>query len=366
MNVIGTPSEQSLRVLLVTKGLDIGGIERIVSDLAVALGEREIDAEVAVVNGRRRELAGRLGAAGTVVHWLNGTDLIGLRGLCQLAALVSDRRYDVVHVHGPLPAIAARLVPACRPLVTTSHTPFGSLHPLTRMAWILTARRDAVTVAVSAVVAASLPRRIQRRTTVIPHGIDPAVVATAAGQPEERSPQGIVAVVVASHREVKNYPNLLRAIRVARRGGASLRVVAVGAGPRLTAHREMATALGINDIVEFRDPQPDVLTIIASADLLVVASDFEGQPLVVAEALALGRPVVATAVGRVPELVTPDVGRVVPPNDPEALGGAIAELAADEGLRRQMGRAAAQSARGWTLMDAVEAHLNVYRSVGRG
>jgi glycosyltransferase involved in cell wall biosynthesis len=105
-----------------------------------------------------------------------------------------------------------------------------------------------------------------------------------------------------------------------------------------------------------------VLARIAAADVLVVASDYEGQPLVVAEALALGRPVVATAVGRVPELVTPSVGRVVPPGDPEALGAALTELAADPELRRRLGDAA-HDVPHWNLDDVLDAHLVLYRSL---
>lgn len=103
---------------------------------------------------------------------------------------------------------------------------------------------------------------------------------------------------------------------------------------------------------------------ISDADMLVVASDYEGQPLVVLEALALGRPVVATAVGRVPELVSPAVGRVVPPGDPAALGAAIAELAADPALRALMGPRAVLRGLAWSLDDVVDAHLAIYRRFG--
>ena len=102
---------------------------------------------------------------------------------------------------------------------------------------------------------------------------------------------------------------------------------------------------------------------IASADLLVVASDFEGQPLVVSEALALGRPVVATAVGRVPELVDPGVGRVVPPDDALALGAALAELALDHDLRARMGATARGAGMSWTLPHVIDAHLDLYDEV---
>ena len=349
-------------VLLVTKGLDIGGIERIVVDLAIALAHRGVSVEVAVVNDQRDQLTSLLTDAGVVVHGLGGTDRIGAPSARRLANLVADPRFDVVHVHGPLPAVVARLAPRHRPIVTTSHTPFGALRWPTQLAWQMTARRDSATVAVSAVVAASLPRKVAARTVVIPHGVDPTAIARTLAnlRPRSAPDDTVTAVTVASHRDAKNYPNLLRAVKVARDSGAPLCLVAVGAGPDLERHRALAVELGLADAVSFQVPTRDVLSVIAAAELLVVASDYEGQPLVVLEALALGRPVVATAVGRVPELISPAVGRVVPPGDPKALGAALAEVAADAELRRRMGRAALHEGRTWTLNDVVDAHLVLY------
>lgn len=353
------------RVLLVTKGLDIGGIERIVVDLALGLARRGAAPEVAVVNDRRDGLMGTLDAARVPVHRLGGTDRIGGAGAWHLARLAAARRFDVVHVHGPLPAIVARLAPRHRPVVTTSHTLWRGLRAPARVGWRLTASRDAAAVAVSAAVAASLPRAVAAHTRVIPHGVDPEAIAAAlaAAGTRDESPDVVTAVAVASHRDVKNYPNLLRAIRLARDAGAPVRLVAVGEGPDLERHRALARDLGLAGVVTFEAPIPDALGVIASADVLVVASDFEGQPLVVSEALALGRPVVATAVGRVPELVSPGVGRVVPPDDAEALGAALAELALDHALRRTMGATALQGGRSWTLPDVVDAHLALYAEV---
>ena len=89
--------------------------------------------------------------------------------------------------------------------------------------------------------------------------------------------------------------------------------VSVGEGPNLADHVALVAELGLADVVTFTPATDDVLSLIAEADILAVASDYEGQPIVVAEALALGLPVVATAVGRVPEMVNTTVGRVVPP-----------------------------------------------------
>jgi glycosyltransferase involved in cell wall biosynthesis len=221
---------------------------------------------------------------------------------------------------------------------------------------------------VSAAVAASLPGRFADRMRVIPHGVDPDAIAAARHRVhpdhDHRSPDlAVRAVAVASHRDSKNYPNLLRAVRRARDAGAPLQLLAVGDGPDLNRHRALAKELGLEDAVQFEPPSLDVLAVIASADLLVVASDFEGAPLVVQEALALGLPVVATAVGRVPELVSSLVGRVVAPRDPVALGAALAELAGDAELRARMGEAAAHDRHAWTLDDVIDAHLDLYGEI---
>ena len=353
------------KVLLVTKGLDIGGIERIVVDLAIGLVGRSAAPEVAVVNDARGGLMGLLEAKGVTVHRLGGSDRIGVAGGARLARLISRPGFDVVHVHGPLPTVLARLVPQHPPLVSTSHTLWAGLRRPARLAWRLTASRDAASVAVSAAVAASLPPPVASRTRVIPHGVDPDAIAAArrAAGVVAHDPEVVTALTIASHRDVKNYPNLLRAVRVARDAGSPVRLVAVGEGPHIEQHRALARELGLAGDVTFAPPTPDVLRVIASADLLVVASDFEGQPLVVSEALAMGLPVVATAVGRVPELVGPSVGRVVPPGDAAALGAALAELARDHPLRRAMGAASRASGLSWTLHDVIDAHLALYREV---
>lgn len=351
------------RVLLVTKGLDLGGVERIVVDLAVGLRDAGAVVEVGLVNPRRRALLPSLD--GVRVHELGGTDAIGLGAARRLARLVASGDHDVVHVHGPLPSVVARLTPRRVPVVTTAHTPWYALRRSTRAAVRMSARRDRASVAVSAAVQASMPPSIAQRTVVIPHGIDARAVHSAlSGRVPHIAGAGEVRVIaVASHRDAKNYPNLLRSVRHARDVGARVRLLAVGDGPGLALHRRLADELGIADIVEFRPAAIEVMPLIAGADMLVVASDHEGQPLVVGEALALGVPVVATAVGRVPEMVQPDVGRVVATRDPAALGAAIAELALDPALLRSLGEAALGRGPGRTLDDVVEDHLSLYRGV---
>ena len=181
---------KQLRVLLVTKGLDLGGIERVVTDLALGLSAAGVDVEVALVNSERDRLAHVVTDAGIVVHRLDGTDLIGIGAARRLARLAGDPAYDIVHVHGPLPSILVRLATRGRRNVTTSHTPWRSLRPLTRAGWRATARLDSATIVVSSTVAESLPARIGQRAVVVPHGIDPARVEAALAAPDRAGADG--------------------------------------------------------------------------------------------------------------------------------------------------------------------------------
>ena len=103
----------------------------------------------------------------------------------------------------------------------------------------------------SAAVAASLPARARRRVIVIPHGIDPDRITTARDAVAERPRTGdeVTVIAVASHRDAKNYPNLLHGLRAAIDLGASIRLVTVGDGPNLDTHRQLAQTLGAADFI---------------------------------------------------------------------------------------------------------------------
>jgi glycosyltransferase involved in cell wall biosynthesis len=116
--------------------------------------------------------------------------------------------------------------------------------------------------------------------------------------------------------------------------------VLAGEGPERPALEAQARALGLDDRVMFLGFRGDVCDLLASCDLFVLPSLFEGLPLSVLEAMAAGKPVVATSVGGTPEAVLDgETGFLVPPRDPASLVAAIHRLLADACLRRKMGLA---------------------------
>ena len=133
-----------------------------------------------------------------------------------------------------------------------------------------------------------------------------------------------------------------------------------GEGP---LRAELATAAApLGPAVRFLGHRADVPALLAAADVFVLPSVWEGQPLILQEALRAGRPIVATRVGGIPGLTGEDGALLIPPDDPAALAAAVRRLLTSASLARRMAGAALARAR--TLPsenDAVEAALAVYR-----
>jgi glycosyltransferase involved in cell wall biosynthesis len=151
--------------------------------------------------------------------------------------------------------------------------------------------------------------------------------------------------MVALFRPRKGVEVLLRAMALLIRQGQLVRLKAIGGFENADYEQQihaLAERLGVSDYVEWRGFQPDVLQELTSVDALVLPSLFgEGMPMVVLEAMAVGLPIVASAVEGVPEVVREgQEGLLVAPNDVNALADALLRLLHDRLAARSMGHAA--------------------------
>ena len=140
-----------------------------------------------------------------------------------------------------------------------------------------------------------------------------------------------------------------KALEVALRAVAAVpaaRLLLVGDGPEREALERLAAELDLDGRVSFlgRRPRDEALRLVAGAEAVLLSSDWENLPHAAVEALSVGTPVVATAVGGVPEVVRDGVnGLLVPPGSPAALAAALRRLLAEEGLRARLAAAARPS-----------------------
>ncbi len=160
------------------------------------------------------------------------------------------------------------------------------------------------------------------------------------------APGELVIGCAATFNPVKRHDLLLEAFaRLRRAGGPPVRLLLAGDGPLAGEIAARRRALGLERAVLMVGRSPRVARELNAADIVALASETEGFSNAIIQAMALGRPVVACRVGGNPEAVHDGAtGLLVPPNDPAAFAAALERLVADEPLRREMGRRAAELA----------------------
>jgi glycosyltransferase involved in cell wall biosynthesis len=267
----------------------------------------------------------------------------------RLRQLIAAGKFDVVHFHSPLVAAMGRLATltirrASRPArITTEHNSWATYSAPTRWLNRLTSALDTRTFAVSSEAAASMRGRARSRATVLRHGID---VDGTAGRTSERtaarSELGLhadhfVVGTVANYREQKDYPTLLEAARQISHEVPAFRLVAVGQGPLAAEVEATRTGLGLGESVILTGYRADAIRVMTAFDVFTLSSRYEGLPVALMEALALGLPVASTAVGGVAETLTDEVDALlVPPGDPTALAAAWRRICDDAPLRARL------------------------------
>jgi glycosyltransferase involved in cell wall biosynthesis len=182
------------------------------------------------------------------------------------------------------------------------------------------------------------------RITIIPNGI--LVEEFSSVAPGSRrvvreelgvGPGDPVVIMVAGLREGKEHDVLIRAASHLVRERPTLKVVIAGDGPTRPRLEQLASSLKMSEHVLFIGERHDVPELLHASDILVLASVAEAMPLSVIEAMAAGTPVVASAVGSVPDIIEDGVnGVLVPPSNTERLAEALARILDDPAAANQM------------------------------
>lgn len=340
-----------LRVLLLCDRLDIsGGVERFVCALANHLSREGMDVAVGsvatppdavryplvpavrVLAGARawpqHEARSRAGRAWQLLRsqWRIGR---------ALSCLIRDDRPDVVLLNGLTTACSTLLFSGryAPRIVCCDHNHFAARSRLWQR---LRERLYPKVAAVVSLTQADAPRfgALNPRTEVIYNCS--TLQADAPALPAQP-----VVLAVGRHVAQKGFDLLLRAwVEVVRRlPEARLRIV--GDGPLRAEHEALAAQLGVAGSIEWLAPTPEIERLYREAAVFVLSSRYEGMPLALLEAQALGVPAVAFDCPTGPaEILSEDTGCLVPAGDTVALAAALTELLSSASLRGAMGRAA--------------------------
>ncbi len=361
--------QPTLRVAEIMQYFDVGGIESLVSRLAVQ--SRPYGVEMLVIaylgDGPLRQ---QLNDAGVQTLLLPGAGGIQPQRIWQLRAALRRFGADVVHTHhlGPLlyGGLAARSLGV--PIVHTEHSVEWAERPRLRLLAALASHGVTVT-AVSEAVAQARQTHVPPPVQVVDNGVPvrervPAMreaVRAELGLPLDAPVIGCVARLAAE----KNHALLIAAFAQVLAARPDAHLLLIGDGPERARLEQQAAACGGN--VHFLGLRQDVGRLLQAMDMMALASEREGQPLALLEGMGAALPVVATAVGGVPLLLRDGAGTLVPAGDMTAMAEGLLALVTRPELARSMGDTGqALVARKYSETAMLQHYLRIWRQAAQG
>ena len=378
-----TGSTFNMKILQVAYKSSVSGGEKVLFDLATSLKER--GHEVIAVSPEAGQLPDELGKEGIRTEVIPFHKTYDLRAARRLARFIKREKNEVLHSHSMLTSIISRIagrwarVPVS---VSTEHLTMelargGRSREIGerlkaryyRALGNYTSRYNQRVIAVSRAVRDDLIEQgiPARRITVIQNGIPLPQIDPAAGKRIRRElgikEEETVIGAVGRLSPQKDYPTMLRAFSEVVRKSPEAVLLIAGDGYLRDNLQKLSDKLGIRERVKFLGYRSDVLEVVSSFDIYALSSLWEGLPLAVLEAMALQKPVAATAVpGTKEALVDGKTGFLVPLKNAHSLAGKIAELIKDPAKARKMGEAGRRRARErFTLKRVVDEHEALYR-----
>jgi glycosyltransferase involved in cell wall biosynthesis len=331
------------RVLHVAKVAGISGSENHLLGLLPALREHGFDVELVMLHEGEpgaAEFARRLEATGVRVERIPLGSAASPLAFGRLLRFVRSREPDVLHthlVHADFHGLVAGRLARVPVLVSTKHgfNPFRDRRAF-GVADRTVGRLADVHIAISRGLARYLAEREgfdPDRFEIVHYGIEPG--------PEPPPPPAAPRLAIVGRLiPIKGHDTLLRALATVRSDVPGITLEVAGDGALEPDLRATTTRLGLDDVVRFLGHVPRVAEVFERAEVVVVPSLGEGFGMVALEAMERGRPVVASAVGGLPEIVEDGrTGLLVPSADADALAEAIRGLAGDAARTADFGAA---------------------------
>jgi len=324
-------------ITMVLLNLQVGGLERVVVDMTLALAAQGHRLSVLALRGGG-PLEKPLQEAGIKVELLHCGDGLKFAYLRKLGAALGQLQPDLVHSHGE----AALFYCGAQRLMSTVGLFPGFAHVHSRHGYEDVSKKgvwrnrfghagcDQV-VCVSEDLANHC-RDVERVPATKLHCVINGVnLAPYRSLPDQPFVAGKPVIGhVARLAPVKNQALLLEAFALVIKQLPQAKLSIVGDGPERASLEQQALTLKIDNAVRFHGETSDVSSKLADTHIFCLSSDSEGTPVSIIEALAAGRPIVATSVGGLPALVSQQSGLLAPAGDRQALATAILKVYADE------------------------------------
>lgn len=355
-----------MKIAHVVDSMEIGGAETLVYQLCRLQRDQGHNPEVYAI-ATLGSLGERMLAEGFVVRANVGRHLAD--SFRTFLRIFKETTPDIVHLHNPTPTIYAALparIAGAQSIISTRHSLVAPPHNrLAELKYAAAATSCDWVVGICEATVSNLKtlRTVPDRKLVrVYNGTTPLLRGC-----DLLAKQGFTFLFVGRMEPVKNLRVLLRAFQSALSQNPELRLWLVGDGSQRRELEDLSVSQELNSSVTFWGQQLDVAPFFGAADTFIMSSDSEGLPMSLLQAFSLEVPAIVTEVGGMAEVVRlGGSGLTVPPGDPEALCGAILNMATSPERRQEFSRNAGETYRQhFTLSKTAMAYMDLYRNTGR-
>jgi glycosyltransferase involved in cell wall biosynthesis len=367
-------TDRRRKILVLIKGLNLGGAERLLVDALPYLDRARFEYHFAYLLPWSDQLVPQFEGQGFPVYCLGIVSNSRFpMAVPALHRLQREHRFELFHAHLPMTGLLARLVGRWHrvPIVYTEHNLLERFHPLMLAATRLTYGWNDHVFAVSRGVRDSIVRMGLESKTVVTtllNGVPVEEVrAEAQNLDELRQELGIpaehlVVGTVAVFTEQKRLEDWLEVARQIAGQREDVTFLLVGYGPKESVLRARVQAIGLSERIKMPGFRADGRRALGLVDVYLMSSEYEGLPIALLEAMALAKPIVATSVGGIPEVVEDGKqGFLAPVQEVDVLAAHTARLLDNPELRVKMGcNGASKIEQGFHLKTRVRSVENQY------
>ena len=357
-----------MKIMQVIPYFCFGGAETMCENLTYALTAMGHQVMVVSLYAERTPISRRMEDAGIRIVYLDKKLGLDLSMVPKLAKVMAAEKPDVVHTHLDVIkyAVAAARLKGIRRCVHTVHN-VADKEAEGRSQKLINGAYFRLGWSIPVALSPEVKNRIcsfygiaADRVPMIYNGVD----LSRCMPKEDYSRNGLKLLHIGRFNEQKNHRRLLQAFSLIHRQIPESQLDLIGDGELMEETKALAEELGLADAVHFLGSQSNVYPYLQQADVFLLPSDYEGMPMTIIEAMGTGLPIVATAVGGVPDMLTNEESGLLVPCDPEAVAEAVLRLAETESLRENLGRKARQESRRFSAEFMAQQYCAAYKKEG--